>query len=393
MSNREFAGGAVATTLTGGTLAQSATSITIASATGWPTGSGTATFVVVINRGQTDEEKVLIESRSGTTLTVASGGRGYDGTSDQAHANGSTIEHCVDAVWFGEVNSHLNATADAHDYTEITNLDERIRDVIGTSLTAGNNIDITVNDTSDTITVDVESLTSADISDFTTAAGEVARDALGTALTAGSGITITPNDTADTITIAASAGGTPVGTIIDFAGSSAPSGYLMCDGAAVSRTTYADLFAIIGTTYGVGNGSTTFNVPDCGGRVSAGKESSATRLTVGVAGFSGATLGATGGDQNRPSHSHGLNSHTHSIPAHSHTISWNGTILGGGTASTQIASGTPYYIVTQTLQTSDVSISGGSTTSGAASGNTASDGSGSSGNVQPTIVFNKCIKY
>lgn len=55
------------------------------------------------------------------------------------------------------------------------------------------------------------------------------------------------------------------GTIIPFGGS-VPSGYLECDGSAVSRTTYARLFNIIGTTYGVGDGSTTFNVPDLRGR-------------------------------------------------------------------------------------------------------------------------------
>lgn len=55
---------------------------------------------------------------------------------------------------------------------------------------------------------------------------------------------------------------TPTGTILPFAGSTAPSGFLICDGSAISRTTYADLFAVIGTTYGTGNGSTTFNLPN-----------------------------------------------------------------------------------------------------------------------------------
>lgn len=56
----------------------------------------------------------------------------------------------------------------------------------------------------------------------------------------------------------------PVGTIIPFGGNTVPTGYLTCNGAAVSRTTYADLFAVIGTTYGKGNGSTTFNLPNLG---------------------------------------------------------------------------------------------------------------------------------
>jgi microcystin-dependent protein len=57
----------------------------------------------------------------------------------------------------------------------------------------------------------------------------------------------------------------PVGAVLPFANSTVPAGWLECNGAAVSRETYADLFAAIGTTYGVGNGSTTFNVPDTRG--------------------------------------------------------------------------------------------------------------------------------
>lgn len=54
----------------------------------------------------------------------------------------------------------------------------------------------------------------------------------------------------------------PVGTVLVFAGSTAPTGYLLCDGSAVSRTTYSALFSVIGTTYGVGDGSSTFNLPN-----------------------------------------------------------------------------------------------------------------------------------
>lgn len=60
-------------------------------------------------------------------------------------------------------------------------------------------------------------------------------------------------------------GGIPVGTTILFPGTSAPTGFLKENGAAISRTTYAALFAVIGTTYGAGNGSTTFNLPDSRG--------------------------------------------------------------------------------------------------------------------------------
>jgi len=62
----------------------------------------------------------------------------------------------------------------------------------------------------------------------------------------------------------------PVGSYLLFAGKTLPTGYLLCNGAAVSRTTYAALFAVIGTTYGAGDGSTTFNLPNLDGRVLQG---------------------------------------------------------------------------------------------------------------------------
>lgn len=69
----------------------------------------------------------------------------------------------------------------------------------------------------------------------------------------------------------------PAGTISAFAGTAAPSGYVLCDGSAISRTTYAALFAVIGTSFGQGDGSTTFNVPDLRGRFIRGVDGSAGR--------------------------------------------------------------------------------------------------------------------
>jgi microcystin-dependent protein len=67
---------------------------------------------------------------------------------------------------------------------------------------------------------------------------------------------------------------TLVGLVLPYAGSSAPSGWLLCQGQAISRTTYAALYALCGTTYGVGDGSTTFNIPDLRGRLPVGIGSS-----------------------------------------------------------------------------------------------------------------------
>jgi microcystin-dependent protein len=63
----------------------------------------------------------------------------------------------------------------------------------------------------------------------------------------------------------------PTGTVSQFAGATAPTGWLICDGSAVSRTTYSTLFGVVGATYGAGDGSTTFNVPDFRGRVPVGQ--------------------------------------------------------------------------------------------------------------------------
>lgn len=79
-------------------------------------------------------------------------------------------------------------------------------------------------------------------------------------------------------------GPNPVGGIIKYGSASAPSGWLLCDGSAVSRTTYANLFAVIGTNYGSGDGSTTFNVPTVADSIIAYQDS----------GTSGGTSSATG---------------------------------------------------------------------------------------------------
>jgi microcystin-dependent protein len=97
-------------------------------------------------------------------------------------------------------------------------------------------------------------------------------------------------------------GATPVGSIMDFAGTTAPTAWLLCYGQAVSRTTYAVLFSVIGTAFGVGDGSTTFNVPDCRGRNAVGKLDmggvAGTAIDTTTYGANPATLGALGGVKN-----------------------------------------------------------------------------------------------
>lgn len=91
-------------------------------------------------------------------------------------------------------------------------------------------------------------------------------------------------------------GALPAGVVSLFAGASAPGGWLLCDGAAVSRATYAALFAVIGTAFGAGDGSTTFNLPDFGGAFPRG----------GTPGASGGASTVTLAENNLPAHTHQL---------------------------------------------------------------------------------------
>lgn len=95
------------------------------------------------------------------------------------------------------------------------------------------------------------------------------------------------------------------GIITTFAGSVPPAGWLPCDGSAVSRTDYATLFEVVGTTYGAGDGSTTFNLPDLRGRV-----------VIGVSGTH--ELGSTGGSETVTLTENQLPAHVHEVPQHGH---------------------------------------------------------------------------
>lgn len=115
------------------------------------------------------------------------------------------------------------------------------------------------------------------------------------------------------------------GTIAMYAGSTVPSGYLQCDGSAVSRTTYSELFAAIGTAYGPGDGSTTFNLPDIAGRVLIGQSLSH-------------AIGTTGGSETASVSEAQLPSHTHSVPSHGH-----GNTISAATPELSHTVGQPAY--------------------------------------------------
>lgn len=199
--------------------------------------------------------------------------------------------------------------------------------------------------------------------------------------------------TTDAATVGQVQASTPVGALVLYAGSAAPTGWLLCYGQAVSRVTYATLFAAIGTTYGTGDGSTTFNVPDMRGRIGAGKDNmggtSASRLTETVLGENPANLGAKGGSQSHtlttaqiPSHTHSFSGTTNTTGAHTHGIKLLSS--GGG--------GTSGSIATSGVDSGTQSTSNGDH-SHTFSGTTGSAGSGEAhNNLQPTMIFNIIIK-
>jgi microcystin-dependent protein len=169
----------------------------------------------------------------------------------------------------------------------------------------------------------------------------------------------------------------PAGAVTDFAGSTLPTGWLWCDGSVISRTTYADLFTAISTTYGAGDGSTTFALPDARGRVTAGKDNmdntvgtgggDAGRLTSGSkAAIDGDTLGASGGVQE-----HLLLHEESGVPAHSHPYLRHNTV---------------------TRTSSGANTAGAGSVGATTSNNTAADAAQAHTNVQPTLVLNKIIK-
>lgn len=215
------------------------------------------------------------------------------------------------------------------------------------------------------------------------------------------------SDSASLVRTSQIAGVMPTGAVIPFAGPAAsiPSGWLACDGSVISRTTYAALFAVIGTTYGAGDGSTTFALPDAKGRVIAGKAASGTF----------AVLGATGGEEFHtlitneiPAHSHtgttGVesNDHTHSgttnieDATHSHTYSRAVAVLpvtsGTGSGGQGVTWDTPSTSPESANHRHTFATGGRSAVHTHSFTSADTGGGGAHNNLQPYIVMNHIIK-
>ncbi len=184
------------------------------------------------------------------------------------------------------------------------------------------------------------------------------------------------------------------GRIEDFAGTSIPKGFLATDGSAVSRTTYADLFAAVGTTWGAGDGSTTFNVPDLRGRSTIGDNGTGSNGQPSIA------VGAVGGEASHvlvsgemPSHNHSDAGHTHGVsdPGHNHVPSNANSFVTTAPSSTLWITASGAQAVTFVPGT-DNAPTGVSVNSGAASIQS-TGGSGAHNNLHPYAGVTKIVRY
>ena len=191
----------------------------------------------------------------------------------------------------------------------------------------------------------------------------------------------------------------PVGGVYQFGGSTAPTGYLLCEGQSVSTTTFANLFAVIGYTYG-GSGA-NFTIPNLKGRIPVGIDTAQTEFNV---------LGEVGGAKTHTLTEAQMPVHSHTTPSHSHTFS--GTVTDGGSHSHGIndsynqgvgVSGADAIFTGRATQTGwgdsrymyaegDHAHSYSGTTSGSAPTTNATGGGAAHNNLQPYIALNYIIK-
>jgi microcystin-dependent protein len=164
----------------------------------------------------------------------------------------------------------------------------------------------------------------------------------------------------------------PIGSIFAFAGTSGPAGYMLCDGAELSRTVYSELFTAIGTTYGAGNGTTTFNIPNIKGRVIAGRDGAQNEFS---------TIGQLGGEK-----THTLT--VAELPAHGHS-----TV---GTTSQSVSAGDYVFEAGQYLMTTSAPYTGSTISSITLESGVTVQPTGDGvphNNLQPYVVMNYFIKY
>jgi len=283
VTRRQYKGAAASTTITAG-INSSATSCSLAANTGWPSSSGVP-FYVVIDPGTSTEEKCSA-TIAGTTLTLT---RGQDDTTAVAHSANAVIYPVFSADEADEANLFASTMTTRGDLLTMGS-----GPTVARLAVSSNSGYVLTSDGTDPVWGQVAAagiatgaVTSAKILDATIVQGDLALTLLKVLC--------------------------PVGTISAYAGATAPTGWILCDGTAVVSGTHPELYALCATT------------PDLKGRFALGKTAAGTGSTL--LGTGGSTTITTG---NLPSHSHANTATaatTITDPSHSHTI----TVSGAGT--------------------------------------------------------------
>lgn len=269
MPQLEFTGVAVITALESG-IGLSDTSLTLKDGSGWPEGTiGPFTATLGDPLAGDSLEKILVTGgRTGKVLNGVT--RGYDGSTAQAWGPNTRIRHTITALWAAEVSAHVHNTT-RHDHTQYLRSTDHAAIAHDESMLGPDSVGNSElkDDAVNTANILNLAVTNGKIANTTIEVGKLA--------------------------LAVAQALIPIGAILPYGGAVAPDGFLICDGDAVSRTTFSALFGVISTAFGAGDGSLTFNLPDYRQRFPLGKADSGT----------GNVLGAVGG---LIDHVHALNS-------------------------------------------------------------------------------------